>query len=258
MVNVSSSDTLDAKVTAALCAGGPVKYALKDGIDIGSEWLFENVLPNIRNKFRNDTKLCCVLALPLLYACMKDDIMIPEGIRIRVKDAYSNLGFDEDQPVKKIPLHVYRIEDRLMIDPIGGEMGAVGTAAGVGPMTLTLEMDQSIMLRLNRLDQRMSQFEARSQASLAQLSDRFDHKFRTVNNNIRCFGGTIEGSLLIQQANNGRRVRRVKEALPAEENQDNRSTLSPNPRSLRELWSEYKFGIDGRKPVHHQGEECIK
>jgi hypothetical protein len=95
---------------------------------------------------------------------MKDDIMVPEGVRIRVKDAYSNLGFDEDQSVKKIPLHAYRIEDRLMIDPIGGEMGVVGAAAGVGPITLTLEMGQSIMLRLNRSDQRMSQFQAQVQA----------------------------------------------------------------------------------------------
>jgi hypothetical protein len=141
-----------------------VKYALKDGIDIGNEWLFKNALPNICKYFRNDTRLRCVLALPLLYACMKDNIMVPEGIRIRVKDAYSNLGIDEDQPVKKIPLHaVYRIDDRLTIDPIvGGEMGAVGAAAGVGPMTLTLEMGKSIMLRLNRLDQRMGQFEART------------------------------------------------------------------------------------------------
>ncbi len=54
----------DAKVATALCVGGPVKYALKDGIDIGNEWLFENVLPNICKKIRNDTRLCCVLALP--------------------------------------------------------------------------------------------------------------------------------------------------------------------------------------------------
>jgi hypothetical protein len=26
-------------------------------------------------------------------------------------------------------------------------------------------------------------------------------------------------------------------------------TLSPTPRSLEELWFEYKFGIDGRKPA---------
>jgi hypothetical protein len=239
----------DAKVAAALCVGGPVKYALKDGIDIGNEWLFENVLPNIRKKIRNDTRLCCVLALPLLYACMKDNIVVPEGIRIRVKNAYSNLGFDDNQPVKKIPLHVYRIDDRLMIDPIGGEMGAVGAAAGVGPMTLTLEMGKSIMLQLNRSDQQASLFQSQTEASLAQLSDRFDHRFRTVNNNMRCFGGTIEGSLLIQQANNGGRLQRVGEALPAEGDQDFISTLSPNPRSLRELWLEYKFGIDGRKPA---------
>jgi hypothetical protein len=72
-------------------------------------------------------------------------------------------------------------------------------------------------------------------------------QYITINNNIRCFGGTIEGSLLIQQEKNGRRLRHVGEALPAEGNQE---TLRPNPaRSLRELWLEYKFGIDGRKPA---------
>jgi hypothetical protein len=104
-----------------------------------------------------------------------------------------------------------------MIDPIGGEMGAVGAAAGVdGPITLTLEMDKSLMLRLNRLDQQVSQFQTQVQASFAQQRDRSDHKFTTINNNIRCFEGTIEGSLLIQQENNGRRLRRVGEELPAE------------------------------------------
>jgi hypothetical protein len=143
---------------------------------------------------------------------------------------------------------VYRIDDKLMIDPIGGEMGAVGAAAaGDGPMTLTFEIGKSLMLRSNRSDQQMSQFQAQVQTSFAQQLDRFDHKFRTINNNIRCFGGTIKGSLLIQQAKNGRWLRRVGEALPAEGNQDFLSTLSPNPRSLRELWLEYKFGIDGRK-----------
>jgi hypothetical protein len=45
---------------------------------------------------------------------------------------------------------VYRIGDNLMIDPIGGEMGAVEAAgAGDGPMILTLEMGKSLMLRLN-------------------------------------------------------------------------------------------------------------
>jgi hypothetical protein len=66
----------------------------------------------------------------------------------------------------------------------------------------------------------MSPFQAQVQPSFAQQRDCFDHKFRTIYNNIRCFGGTIEGSLFIRQANNGRRLRRVGEALPAEGNQD--------------------------------------
>jgi hypothetical protein len=40
--------------------------------------------------------------------------------------------------------NVYRIDDKLMIDPIGGEMGTIGAAAASdGPMTLTLEMGKS-------------------------------------------------------------------------------------------------------------------
>jgi hypothetical protein len=86
-------------------------------------------------------------------------------------------------------------------------MGSVGAAAaGDGPMALTVEMGKSIMLRLNRSDQRMSQFQTQVQASLAQLSDRLDHNFMAINNNI---------SLLTQQANNGRQLGRVGKALPA-------------------------------------------
>ena len=71
----------DAKVAAVLCAGGPVKYVLKDGITgIDDEWLFKYVIPSIRQRYRNDTRLCRVLALPLLYACLNDSIMVPEGI----------------------------------------------------------------------------------------------------------------------------------------------------------------------------------
>ena len=57
---------IDAKVAGILCVGGPIAYKLRDGIDISNEWLFENVVPNIRARFRNDTRLCRVLGLALL------------------------------------------------------------------------------------------------------------------------------------------------------------------------------------------------
>jgi hypothetical protein len=46
---------------------------------------------------------------------------------------------------------------------------------------------------------------------------------------------------------------RSREGLPGEVNRaaqhDVVVTLSPTPRSLQELWFEYKFGIDGGKPA---------
>jgi hypothetical protein len=79
---------------------------------------------------------------------------------------------------------------------------------------------------LNRLDQQMSQFQAQVQASFAQQRDRVDHKFRSINNNIRCFGCVIEGdahmfcwhhrwqSFDTADKYNGRRLRRPGEGLP--------------------------------------------
>jgi hypothetical protein len=145
---------------------------------------------------------------------------------------------------------VYRIDNKLMTNVISSETGAVGAAAA-GDRPMTLEMGKSIMLRFDRLDQQMSQFQSQIEASFAKQRDRVDQNFRTIDNSIRRLGGSIEGSLLIQQANDGRRLKRAGEELPAEGNKDFMPTLSPNPRSLRELWLEYKFGIDGRKPAEH-------
>jgi hypothetical protein len=79
------------------------------------------------------------------------------------------------------------------------EMGAVGVAAADGGPMMSLEMGKSLIVRMNRLEQQLSHFQAHVQASFVEQRDHFDHKFRTVKNNIRCFGGTINGSLLIQQ-----------------------------------------------------------
>ena len=112
----------DAKVCACLCIGGPVKYRLKEGLSssITQEWLFEHVVPRIRQRYSSDNKLCNVLGIALLYACMSDEdaIVIPDAIRIRVRNAYSALNLEVTQPVEKVPLHVYRIRDQLFIDPI--------------------------------------------------------------------------------------------------------------------------------------------
>jgi hypothetical protein len=150
-----------------------------------------------------------------------------------------------------------------MSDPINDDMRVVGAgaaaAAAGGPM-MTLEIGISLLARMNRMEQQMNQNHAELQASLAEMRYYIGHQFRTVNNNIREVNNnirssdrTIADSLLIQQTNNGSQLEILREGLPEEANQvaqpDVVATLSPKPRSLRELWLEYKVGIDGRKPA---------
>ncbi|KAL7545057.1 hypothetical protein ACHAWF_008422 [Thalassiosira exigua] len=104
----------DAKVCASLCIGGPVKYALKAGVDgsFTQQWLFDSVVPHTRRRFANDAQLCNVLGLAVLYACLSDEddkIFAPDNLRNCVRSAYERLDLEETQPVEKIPLHIHLI-----------------------------------------------------------------------------------------------------------------------------------------------------
>jgi hypothetical protein len=88
----------------------------------------------------------------------------------------------------------------------------------------------------------MNQF-GKSRAQTSKL-------WRITNNNIRAFGGRIQGALVRQRSSNqgvslaGKEVDEdglapLEEVSPA--------ILSNNPRSMLMLWQEYKFGVNGRK-----------
>ena len=119
----------DARVASLLCRGGPVRYTFKEGVEITDDWLFEHVVPNIRRRYPNDARLCRVLALALLYICLQhnEDIYVPPPLRSTVRDAYAALGIDEEEPIQKVPLHVYRGPNGVF-----GIGDAVDTGAGGG------------------------------------------------------------------------------------------------------------------------------
>ncbi|CAJ1938212.1 unnamed protein product [Cylindrotheca closterium] len=242
---------------AALCIGGPVKYKLKEGVELPVEWLYENVIPNIRAKFPRDNRLCCVLALTLLYACMHDDILVPPGVKSRVRTAYGELNQDIQQPVEKVPLFVHRRDDQLMIDEaiiIDGD-GSTGAGGAVVAGNATYDLFQSIQINIQQLQQQLNNVAARSDTNFSDLRAYIRHRDRILNNNIRAFGGTIEGGLQIQQANAGRRLLPLAarganvDVGPVEA--ANMAILSGNPRSLYGLWREYQHGIAGRKPARY-------
>jgi hypothetical protein len=82
-----------------------------------------------------------------------------------------------------------------MIDPIGGEeLGMLGAATNGrnGTVTMSVELGTSLLLRMNRLEQQISEVNAKNAAAIAQLSAHLDRKFKTMNNNIRCFGAQLK------------------------------------------------------------------
>ena len=221
---------IDAKVASLLCVGGPIKYKLKPGIAISNDWLFEHVVPAIRQRYQNDLNFCMTLALAILFAALDETINVPLTIRNRVTVAYSALGLDETHPVMKVPLQVYRIEDRLMID----EVVPASDNNGVSP---------SILVRLDRLERQIGELYRQHEGSLQRLETVVITNLHSMNNNIRRFGGTIEGALVIQRGDH--QANRLRQQ-PGNQHQP---YLSHNPRSLLELWHEYKHGLDGRKPA---------
>ena len=74
-------------------------------------------------------------------------------------------------------------------------------------------------------------------------------QFRTVNNNIRAFGGTIQGAVARQDPQQGARRRQATDPEQQEEEGTLPATLAKTPRTLAQLWEEYQFGIGGRKPA---------
>lgn len=64
-----------------------------------------------------------------------------------------------------------------------------------------------------------------------------DSRFQTINNNIRRYGGTIQGAM------SRHTVRNVAESQP---NGQAWPTLSPNIKDLVALWQEYDHGLNGR------------
>merc|ERR1712086_466612 len=133
------------------CRGGAVRYKVKDGLELMDAWLFERVVPHIRQRYPNDDRLCKVLGLSLLYICLSSnkEVYFPDTLRHRVKAAYAALGLGEEEPVEKVELHVYRTGNGTFgisdVVPTGTDPAAGPQGPGA-PMTA--EMGQTILVRL--------------------------------------------------------------------------------------------------------------
>jgi Transcriptional activator of glycolytic enzymes len=149
---------------------------------------------------------------------------------------------------ERVPVTIYRIQDTLMINEMpqrtdhdGG--GAAPTAAVGTPAVVNDQQHAQVLINVQALQQAVAQ-------NHQQQIDWALNQFRTVNNNIRANGGTIQGALARQDPQ--QQARRRQATDPDQQVQQEGTlpaTLSPTPRTLAELWEEYQFRVGGRKPA---------
>ncbi len=89
---------------------------------ISHQWLCADIMPHIACKFRNDTKLCNIFGLVVMYACLSDsqDIEVCEHIWHQVQEAHNWLALEETLSVMKLPLLVHQLGDHSQISCITG------------------------------------------------------------------------------------------------------------------------------------------
>ena len=170
--------------------------------------------------------------------------IVTHDMRERVTAAHAELGLEDEEPLKKAPLHVHRIRDRFMVD----EVVEVQNGGGEGGAAAQQDMFQTLLVRMDQQEQRSDMQHLATQTATDNLREHIaTRNFRLMHRNMTRFGGIIEGAFVVQRANHGQRRQPATEQ-PAQIVLE-AATLSHNPRTLMELWREHKFGTDGRKPA---------
>ena len=216
------------------------------------------------------------LGLAMLWLCLdneaSDDINLPEETRTRVKTAYEALVVDDKPPlpVMKVPLHVYRMEDETCIDEImqhqpqeeGGtladNLARVPVEGGGG--AASQHILQTVVVQQRNLQRQLEQMQVAMHNMDQNNRVYMENKFRLLNNNIRRFGGTIQGGLVRQDPNRQAEVRQERReagagrftqqpANPFNHRRRQWPKLSPNIKDLNLLWGEYQHGLVGQKPT---------
>ena len=167
----------DARLASMLCVGGPVKYKLKPDSHVSEQFLQECVAPAMTGFFREESNhIAEILALPVLYAAHVPALahMFKPAVRARIVNGYAAIRQQHPadyNPVQKVPLHVFQVENTVHIE----EMEPTGDAAanaGNNPIRLSASQGganrhdtQSILLSLNRIQQTQAQHQQQNVVS---------------------------------------------------------------------------------------------
>jgi hypothetical protein len=243
---------VDAKVQASLCIGGPIKYKLLDGSGVTNAWYDQYVVPGIKEHFGNSNTISDVLALPLLYLCLNDDLVhtVPLTISSRVRQAYEAIRVLDVgvNPVIRVHLRIDRVQDRLVIDEVQHVDGDGGIAGG--EQQQQENSNNAILSNMQQLRQQMATQYDTLQQSFNNLRSEIHAKHNIIQKNInRIFIQPPRQATRQQQREREQNNNLEEAAALFNEVQPNQyvAELSKTPRTIFDLWTEYQTGLGGRK-----------
>jgi hypothetical protein len=153
--------------------------------------------------------------------------------------------------VEKVRIHIYRVTDTVVIDeavPVGDNNGMAPVGGGRNDQaTQTL-----LLVRVIRLKLQQAECHRQQETQVNNLHQFCTMSFNIIFNNFRRYGETMPGALAVQRQRGGRN--RNNQQHQANQQQaagvvdgPGAAVLCHNPRTLMELWLEYKQGIHGHK-----------
>ena len=220
-------------------------FTLKEGSGVTDQWILEYVVPHTLAS-NVPKQACVVLGRALLWKVFHEsgEQGVPAQIRNRVVNAYNAIGShggleQNENPVKKVPIGVAGVDAELIIEEIfetseGNADNRVRT--GMERQEVRLLSSQVMHLRREIADVQTEQ-ERRHKLVRTQLSRINNNVSRVAAQPGRRRVGDGRGSSVGGTGMNGVPQRRLV------------ASLMSRPKTLHDLWAEWKFGTSGRKPA---------
>ena len=166
----------DAKLAGILAVGGPVKYRVKADSHVTDAFLSEVVVPAIASHFSHDESnhVAQLLAPAVLYAAHVEGLkmLFVPAVRDRIISGYAAIRRDHGadyNPVEKVRLHIFRVENQVCIEELNAPDNAntgPEELIAVGQVQANRDDMQSALLQLHRLHQDMALLQQRIEVNV--------------------------------------------------------------------------------------------